>query len=191
MRRASHLLYEEVCDRIDYPKFLKHFHKENTFYSWFLVTEIHVWMLMVRAMRDTEHGKFIRNHIVEAMWKDVELRSKILGECNRRRVREQINELAGQFEYTLIAYDEGLTSNDRQLASAIWKQFFDGNCDDYVQIELMVKYIRANVSIDNESSECVRILMFIFILQVAMLDKLSSEEFLHRRKIPWTNLTES
>lgn len=97
-------------------------------------------------MADEENGRFVRNNIVEAMWKDVEQRTKKLGQSNRRLMREQISDLADQFEYTLIAYDEGLSSDDKQLASAIWKQFFDANCDDYVQVELMVKYVRSNVS---------------------------------------------
>lgn len=139
------MLYEEVCDNIDYPKFLKQFHMENSFYSWFVVTEIHIWMLMVRSMAIPKHGVIVRNNMVEAMWKDVELRTKELGSGNRRLVRKQITEIADQFEYALIAYDEGITSDDKQLASAIWKQFFSSNCDDYVQLELMVKYVRANV----------------------------------------------
>lgn len=118
----------------------------NSFYSWFVVTEIHVWMLMVRAMAEPEHGVIVRNNIVEAMWRDVEQRSKQLGDGNRRLVRNQITELADQFEYALIAYDEGLTSDDKQLASAIWKQYFSSECDDYVELESMVKYVRANVS---------------------------------------------
>lgn len=102
---------------------------------------------MVRAMGERENGVFIRNKIVEAMWKDVVLRTKHLGHTNRRLMNKQIWELSKQFEFSLFAYDEGITSDDKQLASTIWTHFFNRNCDDYVQVELMVKYIRANVSI--------------------------------------------
>lgn len=157
MLRAGYLLYEEVADKIEYSKFVTQFSKANTFYSWFLVTEIHVWMLMVRAMGDDgPSGRILRNAIVEAMWKDVELRAKKLGHTNSKKLRAEVCELGHQFEYALIAYDEGLLSDDKQLASAVWNQFFDTKCDDYVQIELMVKYIRENVSkLRNESNHAM------------------------------------
>lgn len=112
---------------------------------------------MVRAMAEGDSGRIVRNSMVEAMWKDVELRTKKLGDIRRRVVQKQINELADQFEYTLIAYDEGITSDDKQLASAIWKQFLNSNCDDYVQVELLVKYVRENVSrVDIEMNRTMR-----------------------------------
>ena len=52
---------------------------EDTFFSWFLVTEIHVWMLMLRVMQEENNGVQMRNYIVEAMWNDVKIRAKKLG----------------------------------------------------------------------------------------------------------------
>lgn len=51
----------------------------DTFNSWFLVTELHVWMLMVKAMEIGGDGRLIRNFIVEAMWEDVSTKGKMLG----------------------------------------------------------------------------------------------------------------
>lgn len=51
----------------------------DTFNSWFLVTELHVWMLMVKAMEIGGDGRLIRNYIVEAMWEDVSTKGKKLG----------------------------------------------------------------------------------------------------------------
>lgn len=51
----------------------------DTFQSWFLVTQLHVWILMVRLMGEGDDGRFMRNAVVEAMWQDVEYRSKQLG----------------------------------------------------------------------------------------------------------------
>ena len=52
----------------------------NTFNSWFLVTELHVWLLLTRLMAEGsetgEKGRFMRNSIVEAMWNDVNSRAK-------------------------------------------------------------------------------------------------------------------
>lgn len=51
----------------------------DTFYSWFLVTELHVWMAMTRYMAEGKNGKAIRNYIVTAMWEDTNARVEKLG----------------------------------------------------------------------------------------------------------------
>lgn len=128
-------------------EFFNKFELPNTFNSWFLVTELHVWMLLVRAMAENEKdAKFVRNCIIEAMWKDVVLRAKVIPSGRPKVVRDQIDMLNDQFQYSLVAYDEGLLTDDRTLSSAIWKRFFNANCDDYRQIELLIVYVRKNVS---------------------------------------------
>lgn len=80
---CSVILYESVADKINYLTFFDSFNLPNTFNSWFLVTELHVWMILVRAMAEGsesgEDGRFLRNCIVEAMWSDVNTRAKKLG----------------------------------------------------------------------------------------------------------------
>lgn len=51
----------------------------DTFNSWFIITELHLWMIFVRLMNESTRGKMIRNFVVEALWNDVEFRSKKLG----------------------------------------------------------------------------------------------------------------
>ena len=51
----------------------------DTFYSWFVITELHVWMLMVRCMAEGPDGQVLRNCIVQSMWNDVNQRTKQLG----------------------------------------------------------------------------------------------------------------
>uniref|UniRef100_W8BKM6 Ubiquinol-cytochrome c reductase complex chaperone CBP3 n=1 Tax=Ceratitis capitata TaxID=7213 RepID=W8BKM6_CERCA len=151
--------------------FFKAFNMPNTFNSWFLVTELHVWMLLVRAMAEGsesgEDGRFLRNCIVEVMWGDVNARAKKLGTHNPSKTRQQIEILSEQFQAALIAYDEGIMSEDRVLSGALWRRFFAMNCDDIVKIEHLVKYVREQISI---------------------LDELSREDFLQKPKILWTNL---
>lgn len=92
LRVASHMLYESVADKINYLAFFKDFDMPNTFNSWFLVTELHVWMLLLRSMAEGsetgEDGRFLRNCIVEAMWGDVNTRAKKLGVnyCNLQSI---------------------------------------------------------------------------------------------------------
>jgi cytochrome b pre-mRNA-processing protein 3 len=55
---------------------------DDTFHSWFIVRGLHVWMLMARLMNEGEKGRLLRNAVVEAMWEDVEAKSKRLGVRN-------------------------------------------------------------------------------------------------------------
>ncbi|XP_053955366.1 ubiquinol-cytochrome-c reductase complex assembly factor 1 [Anastrepha ludens] len=171
LRVSSHMLYESVADKINYLSFFKAFDMPNTFNSWFLVTELHVWMLMVRAMAEGsesgENGRFLRNCIVEVMWSDVNARAKKLETHNPSKTRQQIEILSEQFQAALIAYDEGIMSDDRVLAGALWRRFFAMNCDDIIKIERLVKYVRD---------------------QVVLLDQLQRENFLQKPKIIWSNL---
>lgn len=127
----------------------------NTFNSWFLVTELHLWMLMTRAMCEgsgaEEDGRFIRNQLVIIAWKDVDIRLAQLINVNRLAVRRQTKELSGQFHYALIIYDEALLSDDTVLANALWQRFLNADCDDLEKIELLLKYVRISVGCFNRA----------------------------------------
>lgn len=124
----------------------KTFKKPDTFNTWFLITELHIWMMMVRAMGELNDRDIIRNTIVEAMWADVQMRAEKLSPTRKTEIRKQVEILSGQFQYAVLAYDEGLMTDDKRLASALWKRFFESKCDDYELIELLIKYVRINVS---------------------------------------------
>lgn len=118
----------------------------DTFNSWFLVTELHCWMILTRVMNEGpetgQDGRFLRNCIVESMWADVQVRSKKLSMDNPSAARHQVAILSEQFQATLINYDEGLMSDDKILASALWRRFFDMKCEDYSKLEKLVSYVR-------------------------------------------------
>lgn len=148
IKGKSNLVYAVGIDSVNHMEFVEKFQMPNTFNSWFLITEIHVWMLMVRAMAELEIGQEIRNEISGALWYDVLTRTKGMGSASI--VKKQVVVLSQQFQYAIVAYDEGLTTDDKQLASALWTRFFELNCDNYENIELLIKYIRYNVSIASE-----------------------------------------
>lgn len=100
-------------------------------------------------MGEKEHGQIIGNGIVAALWTDALTRSKGMAPGSMRLIKKQIVELSEQFQYAIVSYDEGLTKDDKQLASALWKRFFGTDCDNYEHIEMLVKYIRCNVSVND------------------------------------------
>lgn len=66
-------------DKLDYGAFFEEYALKDTFYSWFAVTELHIWMLATRAMAEGEDGTVLRNAIVECLWIDVVERIKAFG----------------------------------------------------------------------------------------------------------------
>ncbi|GLV42029.1 uncharacterized protein CBL_05012 [Carabus blaptoides fortunei] len=167
LKVTGYLLYESVADKIAYSQFFEQYFLPDTFYSWFVVTELHVWMLLARIMNEGEDGRFIRNCIVQAMWADVSIRAKKLGAANPSGVRTQIDILSQQFQAALVAYDEGLLSNDKVLANAIWRRVFQQDCDNPEHLESLVQYVRK---------------------QIKLLDSHSTEELLNKRQITWTSV---
>jgi cytochrome b pre-mRNA-processing protein 3 len=146
LRGSGVLLYENIADGLNYAEFFQEFELRDSFNSWFLVTELHVWLLLTRVMQEgansSEDGRFLRNCIVESMWADVQTRSKKLGSDNPSFTRQQVTILSEQFQASLLAYDEGLSYDDKALASALWRRFFESQCDDFSKLEKLVKYVR-------------------------------------------------
>jgi len=152
MSMIGFMIYETVVDGINYADFFEEFALKDTFYSWFVVTELHLWMVIVRCMAEGEEGRFVRNKIVEAMWSDVGLRAKKIGNVNPAETRAKIAELSEQFQAALIAYDEGLQCDDIVLASAVWRRMYQFQEVDPEHLDSLVKYIRKQVRVlDNVS----------------------------------------
>lgn len=145
LKRNGYFLYESVADGINYTPFFQEFDMEDSFFSWFLITELHVWLLLVRVMAEGEEGRYVRNSIVEAMWADVSTRAKKLNALASTNLSEQMTELSEQFQAAIVGYDEGLLSEDHVLAGAIWRRFFRQECLNPEQVECLVKYIRKQV----------------------------------------------
>lgn len=173
LRAGSTLLYENIADGVNYMEFFNEFKLRDTFNSWFLITELHVWLLCTRVMQEgsdsKEDGRFMRNCIVETMWADVQSRSKKLGNDNPSFKRKQIEILSEQFQASLISYDEGLWFDDKALACALWRRFFESECDDFTKLEKLVKYVRRTAK---------------------MLDEMHRNELISNPKISWLSLNE-
>lgn len=146
LRATGFHLYESVADDVDHTSFMRELRMPDTYSSWFLITELHVWMLMAMLMRDPKYGRFLRNCIVEAMWDDVTTRAKKLGKEHSSIIRSQIRTLSEEFQAALVNYDEGLLSSDTVLAGAIWRRLLmrDPSCTA-TDLEAMVKYIRKSM----------------------------------------------
>ncbi|XP_043205347.1 ubiquinol-cytochrome-c reductase complex assembly factor 1-like [Amphibalanus amphitrite] len=141
LRAVGYLLYETAADGPDYVQFFQLCEMPDTFFSWYLVTELHVWMLCVRLADDGAEGKFCRGQLITAMWEDLETRSKKLGSVAASVRNEQIQQTSHHFQAALLGYDEGL-QDDRVLASALWRRLFSRGGKDATRLETIVAYVR-------------------------------------------------
>ncbi|XP_067145318.1 ubiquinol-cytochrome-c reductase complex assembly factor 1 [Centruroides vittatus] len=160
-------IYEACADNIDVKEFFSYFKLPDTFHSWFLVIELHVWMCMTRAMNE-EKGKYLRNKIVNAMWEDTETRIKMFEGVSPQARKETLIELFDQFKAAVVSYDEGFLGDDMDLAAALWRVFFSYKCHNPCILETLVHYVRKH--------------MFY-------LDHLNTEEY-YKGNIKWSSLKE-
>ncbi|PZC86687.1 hypothetical protein B5X24_HaOG206249 [Helicoverpa armigera] len=180
LKLTGYFLYEGIPENVSYADWFESLELPDTFVSWFTITELHVWLLMVRYMAEDivlptgdkkkyikGDGHFIRNCIIEALWADVANKIKLLEGANPAIARKQVSELSEQFQAALVAYDEGL-SDDKVLAAAIWRRFYSLSDDVKAEhIERLVKFIRH---------------------QISQLDKIPSEELKSKPNITWLSI---
>ncbi|XP_078034660.1 ubiquinol-cytochrome c reductase complex assembly factor 1 isoform X2 [Augochlora pura] len=163
----GYIHYGNIVDKLNYSAFYEDFKMPDTFFSWFLITELHVWMLMVRYMGEGKDGKIVRHNLVEAMWKDVDGRINKLGYISPKVKKQQVIQLLAQFNTALLEYDEGISSDDKGLAGSIWRIFFVCECNNPEKVEQVLSYVRKQLSI---------------------LDKIPSQQILYNKKMDWIDL---
>ncbi|KAG9353415.1 hypothetical protein JZ751_018011 [Albula glossodonta] len=195
---AALRMYTCCVERINYDEFFEKCSLPDTLNSWFLVTQLHVWMCLVRMRQEGREGKYMCRYIVHSMWEDVEQRSIIMGIDAIHR-KESMRVMTETFYAALFGYDEvsaraawrgsvhrsagrhratpctplsfphGILSDDCVLAAALWRILFNKQCDDPRQLELMVEYVRK---------------------QMQLIDALDGEDLLLTGEVKWRPLVE-
>jgi len=178
LRASGYVLLTHCTQMTDLEKFFQTFEMPDTFYSWFLVTELHVWLLGARVMRDGDYGRLVRNAMVEALWQDCDIRAKSVADMAASMRSKNINAIAEEFQAALFVYDEGLLGNDIDLANSLWRRFFlsmreaeddEDQLPDPEKLELLVNYVR-------------RVIRY--------LDTTESVDIIVKNKITWPALIE-
>ncbi|XP_052454834.1 ubiquinol-cytochrome-c reductase complex assembly factor 1-like [Carassius gibelio] len=151
---AALRMYTCCVERINYDQFFEKCSLPDTLNSWFLVAQLHVWMCLVRMRQEGRAGKYMCRYIVHSMWEDVEQRSKIMG---------------------------GILSDDCVLAAALWRNVFNRQCEDPRQLELMVEYIRKQVSVCVDGQKpvlysCANRKVCVYTVQLDLLTHINTME---------------
>jgi len=133
---------------VDLETFFKAFDMPDTYYSWWLITELHAWMLCVRlSVGNTKEGLYCRNFLVTTLYTDMDERAKKVADMDRSSRLNVVWDLAEEFKFAMLIYDLGLAGSDVDMANSIWRRFFLGKADpDVEKIELLVKYVRKTVA---------------------------------------------
>ncbi|KAG5513558.1 hypothetical protein PMAC_000990 [Pneumocystis sp. 'macacae'] len=116
-----------------------------SFQTWFHITMLHVWMLMVRIRAlPKKVTKMYQQELVNHFFEDCEYRMR-----NDYKIRSErivsfyMKDLLMQFHGSVFAYDEGLYRNDYVLALALWRNLYAGKTS--INISLLaasVLYVR-------------------------------------------------
>ncbi|XP_045494053.1 ubiquinol-cytochrome-c reductase complex assembly factor 1 [Colias croceus] len=181
LKLTGYFLYQCVPEKIAYHEWFEVLELPDTFTSWFIVTELHVWLILVRYMAEDVtvtgdkkkllkgNGHFVRNCIIEALWADVANRIKLLEGANPTIAKKQVTELSEQFQAALVGYDEGL-DDDKVLAAAVWRRFYSLSHDvKAAHVEKIVHFIRH---------------------QMATLDKIPSKDLKWKPQLAWLSITD-
>ncbi|KAK8760613.1 hypothetical protein V5799_028120 [Amblyomma americanum] len=169
IREGGIYVYESCVDKVDFRTFFTYLKIPDSFLSWFLVTELHVWMCMTRAMAELDYrtALCLQHVLVRNLWEDTHKRLGKLAYMPAKLKRESLADLHDHFNAMLLLYDEGLQGDDKALAGALWRVLLMCEGEDPVALETLVHYVRK---------------------QVNMLDKMTLDEFIKERNISWTPL---
>ncbi|KZT60556.1 hypothetical protein CALCODRAFT_492352 [Calocera cornea HHB12733] len=100
----------------------------QTFNTWFLITNLYVWLLTTRLRAlPPPHGRNFVQELVNHFFQDAEDRMRIIltPRCPERVLRTHLITAREQWMGMTLALDSGLVMGDVQLAGAVWRNIFD------------------------------------------------------------------
>ena len=144
--RCALALYEACVHRVDYHSIYEACRMPDTLQSWFLVNSLHVWFCLVRLKAEGGEGRLVYKQLVQALWADIRQRMKAMGINSPTDTKIGMEQLSQQFFGLIVAFDEGLLSDDMILASSLWWNLFsEKETTDFLAVAQMVNYVRLQV----------------------------------------------
>jgi len=148
------LLYrqtKEHCERVEWAEL----GLPATFASWFNVTLLHVWILLVRTrtIEDELLRKSVSQRIIDNFFLDIERGVIITANVTNPIIVGKTNKMLLKTYYgSLAALDEAFLKGDAQLADALYRNLyaFDTEHCSVQKLEKVVRYMRrALYKLDN------------------------------------------
>lgn len=142
LRTATINHYQACTDKLNPDSFFTHFELPDTMFSFYLVVQLHVWMCQARSMLDGPEGRILRNEVLERMWQDMDVRMERLEVYSASKRKSILKDLLFHHQNAMISYDEGLLTDDKTLAAALWRILFSKEDVDPRVLNLAVRYVR-------------------------------------------------
>ncbi|KAF9166790.1 Protein cbp3, mitochondrial [Actinomortierella ambigua] len=159
--RSTHRFYEICAEQLNHRRsfWLETCGLPDNFQTWFSVTHLHVWLLMVR-IRGEPKAKVFQQQLVNHFFIDMEDRMRYNHKITSNRIiKNYLHDFLAQFHGGVLAYDEGMCKDDPVMAAALWRNLFTSTGKPE-QLALLVDYVRK---------------------ELQTLDQMPSDEFLEAR----------
>lgn len=128
----------------------------QTFFQWFQIEVLHVWMLYVRMRpMPRRYCREYQQKLVNGVFDDIDYQLREVLRVNSDRTTNNYKkQFSQQLKGSVFSYDEALVAGDTVLASALWRNLFEqSDLVDMTAIEHLVKYIRANLYVLSQMSD--------------------------------------
>ncbi|XP_061179449.1 ubiquinol-cytochrome c reductase complex assembly factor 1-like [Saccostrea echinata] len=147
-----------ISDNVSYEEIFEMAKLDDSFYSFYKVLELHLWMMLQRLQRDGNDGIVAGMALVSAMWSDLDPRIKLAG-AQMKQKKDGFHYFNNHFQSAMFRYDEALlVGTDIALAHALWLNIYDAKDCDPRCLEFMVEYTRKQMhylqSIDSKILLC-------------------------------------
>lgn len=120
----------------------------QTYFQWFQITSLHMWMLYVRMRRmPRKYCREYQNKLVNGVFEDIDYTLREVIRVNSdRTVNSYKKRFSEQLRGSVFSYDESMLGGDTVLAGAIWRNLFEQSSEvDVTVIEHLVQYVRAQL----------------------------------------------
>ncbi|KAK5984083.1 Ubiquinol-cytochrome C chaperone, partial [Trichostrongylus colubriformis] len=144
---ASAQLYYNCANNYDYEKLCEAFGLPDYMSSWYKLTLMHCWMVLLRMHSSLDAQAYLRlqRSMLATLWFDVDARLKIVGQELKQTLtsKSDLKSMHGLHLQTFMEYDEGFLANDRLLAAALWRCLYVGRTCDPIHVLRAIAYIRS------------------------------------------------
>lgn len=128
----------------------------RTFFQWFQVEVLHVWMLYVRMRAmPRKYGREYQQKLVNGVFDDIDFQLREVIRVNSDRTTNNYKkQFSQQLKGSVFSYDEALLGGDIVLASALWRNLFEQSpVVDMTALEHLARYIRNNIYVMSHMSD--------------------------------------
>lgn len=128
----------------------------QTFFQWFQVTSLHVWMLYVRMrVMPRRYCREYQRKLINGIFDDIDYQLReVLRVNSDRTVNNYKKQFSQQLRGSIFGYDEGFVSGDAELAGALWRNLFHhSTVADMTILEHLVHFVRAQLYVLERMSD--------------------------------------